>query len=339
MCAEPADCESLVDVGNLSYRVSNVTDYAVPISALLLDNDTVVSGSGAGIYAGTTDRQPWRLVIGCGARGSDYYPDCYMKEEFRSLFSPEHLWWHADSKRIVVYDNYCDLIMTLEGLGTEKAFTKIWRDSWDDSYLAYASLCGNVLLGNKWIDDEDVIALQLTDDPGNYKKLAYRAPALPKEWIASQSYRPVLNPKDSTIWVDLLWSGHLFVLDFNGRLIDSVPILAGDWIPPGKPKSRIKSRAVWREWESRWTPTTDLQYAEPGYFILQYRVGWHKLPNDSVPLFSTLVWNTDREPVELQIDHRWQLAGVQPDGRIIFGHYDVFDDSVKVILDITRINP
>ena len=118
-----------------------------------------------------------------------------------------------------------------------------------------------------------------------------------------------------------------------------IPISGTDWIPPPIPKSRIHSPAVYTDWVSRWTPTTGFQYASPGYFIRQHRIGWQKVSNDSIPLYSTLVWRADRQPVELSVDHRWQLAGVQPDGRIIFGHYDVADDSCRIVLNVTRIEP
>ena len=342
--ARLTQCESLVDIGNLSYSVGIVVDYSVPITALLLDNDTVVSGSGAGIYIGTADESQWRIVIGCRVPAPDWYPDCYRKEKAQSLISPEHLWWLPDSKQIVVYDGHCSLIMTLEGLGTKNVFAEIWRDTWDANYLHNASLCGKILLGQKWIGDENVILLQRTDDPGVHKKLSYRMPATQMEQsrsigLGAPSFRPALNPKDSTIWVEVSGSDQIIVLDMKGRLIDSVPIVADDWIPPGKPKSRISSKAVWREWVSRWTPTKTLQYAEPCYLFLQYRTGWQKFASDSIPLHSTLVWKSDRKPIKLEIDHKWQLAGVQPDGRVIFGEYDVSGDSVNISLHVTRIEP
>jgi len=157
--------------------------------------------------------------------------------------------------------------------------------------------------------------------------------------IGSTSHFPALNPHDSTIWVEISGYDSICVVDYDGDVVGMIPISAADWIPPPRPKSRIHSPAVYADWVSRWTPTTGFQYAPPGYFIRQHRIGWQSVLNDSIPLYSTLVWRADRQPVELSVDHRWQLAGVQPDGRIIFGHYDVADDSCRIGLNVTRIQP
>jgi hypothetical protein len=186
------------------------------------------------------------------------------------------------------------------------------------------------------------IDLRKVSDPDYFKRIFMvplsREAKLDSVGIYFPHCSPVLNPVDSTIWVEIYGFDYIYVLDFDGTLIDSVKIAADGWIAPGKPASRIQSQAVADEWLKRWTPQTTFNYVPPGYFIMQYRTGYMHVPGDSISLCGTAVWNADdRQPVALQVDPHWRVAGVQPDGRIIFGHYERDADAYRVVLDITRI--
>ena len=89
----------------------------------------------------------------------------------------------------------------------------------------------------------------------------------------------------------------------------------------------------------QWTPVTSIDFVPPQYFLIQYKVGYEKLGGHSVPLYSTLMLSADRHEIDAEVDRRWQVAGVQPDGRVIFGNYQLEDDKLQIVLNVTRIEP
>ncbi|MFQ5453246.1 MAG: hypothetical protein ACE5D6_03565, partial [Candidatus Zixiibacteriota bacterium] len=151
--------------------------------------------------------------------------------------------------------------------------------------------------------------------------------------------RPAYALNDSIICLSISGYNFIYQIDFSGIILDSISIYSSDFRLPQPPKSRIRSRAVWEMWLSGWTPIKSFKFVPPGYFILQYLTGWEELEADTIPLYSTLMWNTDRQPVEIEVDKHWQIAGVQPDGRIIFAHYLIESDKREIVLNVTRIVP
>jgi len=110
-----APAETLVSVDQISHAVESTFDLDVPISALLLGGDTVLCGSGAGIFIEAGANRPWRKVISSAkSEPENMWPDCYCKEKLDSLFWPEHLWRLPGSDEIIVFDSWCNLLLTLD---------------------------------------------------------------------------------------------------------------------------------------------------------------------------------------------------------------------------------
>ncbi len=334
---------ALVVVARLSYHIDSAVNLSVPVSAVQLDNNTVFSGCGAGIFVGRDGSSEWDQVMLCAPMTMDWWADCYRKKEFSAVLSPAHLWSLPGSEEIVVYDEYCGCLLRLDLTDENRAKAEVWREKRNTPYISSAALQNNLLICNHSAEGGEVLTLQRTDDPGFFEAIFKVSPSLINRLdslgTGSLTVQPAFNPHDSTIWVAVFGHDRLVALDFNGNPVTETIIATEDWVPPRPPVSRLHSKAVWNDWLSRWTPTTSFNYAPPGYFILQYRTGWTHVANDSIPLYGTAVWNTARQPVTLELDPRWQVAGVQPDGRIIFGHYECDADSCRVVLDITRIEP
>jgi len=326
----------------ISYHVDSITTLFAPVSALVVGDDSLYSGSGAGIYAKLGRGHTWQKIIKTKPDGLTWMGDCYKKEQLKRLFWPGPMWILPGSNRLMVYDCYCYLLTELEDESDSTAVARIWRHPWEASFLDGLSIQGDIVLSNGTSNEGSHIDVQKVSDP-NYFRRIFMVPLARKMKLDSvgiywPNCRPVMNPADSTIWVEIYGFEYIYIIDFKGALIDSVAIKSDGWIPPGPPVSRIKSQAVANQWRNRWTPQVNFNYAPPGYFIMQYRVGWEHIPNDSIPLYGTAVWDaSSRQPVELQIDPHWQVAGVQSDGRVIFGHYEYDADSCRVVLDITRI--
>ena len=336
--------EHLTRCGKFSYPVDSTTESYVPISAVMIGSDTVFSGSGGGLFSKRGAASEWQEVIATQPENPDWWTDCYLKERLDRMFWPGPLWVLPVTNKLLVYDSWCDVIMEIVSRPGQPAFAQIWRDPWKESYIHRPSIQGDLMLSNGDSEIGYHIDVRKVSDPHYFKRIFMvplsREAQLDSVGVFAANCSPVMNPVDSTIWVEIWGFDYIYVLEPEGTLVDSVKITADDWIPPGPPVSRIKSRAVDTEWRKRWTPQTSFNYAPPGYFLMQYRIGWQHVANDSIPLYSTAVWNADsRQPVELEVDHRWQLAGVQPDGRIIFGHYEIDADTCRVVLDITRIEP
>lgn len=271
----------------------------------------------------------------------DWWEDCYGETHFSYLYSPAKLWNLHDSDSIVIFDNHCGCFLALE-IEQNNRRAALWRNKQNKPYVFNAALQNDFLICNA-IKDKETLTVQKIDAPDFFKRIFRPPPTLTAQLdpvgADASLCIPAFNPNDSTIWININGYRYIYVLDLEGTLIDSVAITAEDWIPPAPPASRIRSMAVWKDWESRWTPTTVFRYAPPGYFILQYRTGWERARDDSIPLYSTTMWDATGAAEHLDLDHRWQLAGVHADGRLVFGHYECEDAECRVVLDIVRLVP
>ncbi|MEK7774996.1 MAG: hypothetical protein AAB305_03820, partial [Candidatus Zixiibacteriota bacterium] len=333
----PALGVTLNRVDSTSIRIDSVGSFSTGISVLLMGRDSILVGCCSGIYLLRTDSNICRQIMECAKEGPDWYPDCYKKEQFDKLFEPSRLWRQPQKGTVVLYDDYCKIMLVLENLGSAEPLAKMWKNSYDLNYGSRVNIQDNLIFSQRFFEDgTNMLTVQGVDDnkaPRNVFQIGQERMAKLEEssgFNKTPLYRAAFNPTDSTIWVNVWGSSSLYVVDFSGTVIDSLFVDSKDWIPPGQPVSRIRTRAVYNEWVSRWTPPTDFQYVEPGYFILQFRTGWQETLGDSIPLYSNVAWNVNRTREELKMDNRLQLAGMHPDGEMACAYYDTKHDSLRV---------
>jgi hypothetical protein len=332
--------ESLVKIDSRSFCINIASDLNVPISALLLGDDSVISGSGGGLWAQLNRHQPWQELIGSAPK-RQWAVDCFRRKRFSRLFVPEQVWKVSSTGDIIVYERHCGCLLRLVIHDTGNYICEMWKDPPDGTVLGSAMIQEDLLLGGCFSSDRKLMVISKADSHSGYHGIVDFPLELEKRLDSvgiNYAYcRPALNPTDRSIWIAVWGYNYMYITDMNGELMDSVEITAPDYITPAPPISRIKSKAIWNDWMSKWTPTTVFCYVPPGYFFLQYRTDWQKYDTDSIPLYSTQVWDVNRTPVVFDIDSDWQLAGVQSDGRVIFGRYARAADSLKVELIVTRI--
>ncbi len=337
-----AQAESLVVLDTRTCTVDSLPNINCPICALLLEGDTVLCGSTAGIMAQYDRNEEWEKLVDCVPSG-DWWDDCENKKEFDFVFLPARLMQIRGSDELVVFDSYCSNLLTLPLPVTHQTNLKLWWKAQDDYYIREINLQGNLLVCGIWSESDKLLLLSRTDDKKSCRTIVDFTPDLRAKLDSlgiDQAYcSPALNPHDSTIWFSIWGYSYLHIADIDGKLLDSVEITAEDYVPPGPPRSRIQSEMVHRDWLSRWTPPNEFMYVPSGYFVLQYhQLGWREtgVP-DSLSRYSLCAWTDDKQPVKLEADERWQLAGVQPDGRVIFGYYDIEGETCQIVLKIARI--
>ena len=316
------------------------------INALLLCGDTLVVGAWNGVWMQCDTTQEWRKLIGAVEAGDDWWVDCDKVKVYQHLFYPTPLWRIPNSDDIMVYDSYCDVFLRLPLDNLGEGIIRPWWDipNGDNISVYGIHVQQDLIVAGLWDEDSLLIGLGRTTKPG-FSRRIFKYPASLGQYLDSVGEnwaycRPALNPRDSTIWFSINGYRYVYIIDRKGNLLDSLEITAPDFIPPSPPASRMHSNAVYEDWASRWTPQMDFRYVPPGFFLLQYRTGWTKLtPRDSVRLLSTCAWNDRGQPVELDVDSNWGMAGVHSDGRLIFGHFEAAEDQNRIILTIKRIEP
>ncbi len=347
--------ESLELVGEVSYAIDRpeyIYDYSHgTITALLLGGDTIISASGAGLWAQFVHDQPWRKLMEgpLGCTGDTDYSEqkkwtgqlpCSVGGMLRAATTEIVLLVNEELRALSIRDGTASFVEVLDvprGRG----------NSGSDYALSSVVVAGEFLVCGRycWSEEPMMVVLQPTDrDRGSEYRRIFPVSAAVKErlhsvYIYTPSSLTTFDPQSNTIWVAIWGYEQIYVIDMEGAILDSVHIAQADYIDPGPPKSWMRTQAVRRDWRSKWTPVQGFKYVAPGYFVLQYRVGSEVMGNDTVPLYGTAVWDTDRQPVDLEVDKHWQLAGVQPDGRAIFAHHDIEGDERRIVLNITRIVP
>lgn len=337
--------ETLVEITELSHlQDSTMHSAGGRLSAILLGGDSAVFTNGAGLFVRWDSSRDWQRLVGCVSMDKQVPFSTCDSKRLESLIMPDGLVRLSGSGDVIaVHEHFCGRLYTLrfgdDGEGyLEKRSPKKSSDHYDvvvvqdDLMLCELRLTVN----NK------VLALQRTDG-SDYRRIWSYPPSLLRRLDSvgisgeSPSCYPAFNPHDSTLWLAIGGYDFIYITDMDGQIRDSVHINATDYRLPPPPKSRIKSSAVTSEWLSQWTRVTSFVYVAPGYFLLQYYIGREVHGETGVGLYSTLVWNADGEPVALDVDKHWKLAGVQPDGRIILGHYDFEDERFRVVLNVVRI--
>jgi hypothetical protein len=62
-------------------------------------------------------------------------------------------------------------------------------------------------------------------------------------------------------------------------------------------------------------------------------------PNDWAGINTKVVWDFKHNLVDLALDPLWRIAGVQPDGRIIFRASDADSTGCKEVIVVARLEP
>ncbi|MCK4461513.1 MAG: hypothetical protein KAW46_06890 [candidate division Zixibacteria bacterium] len=311
-----------------------------------IEEDLALVGVANGVYARLSPDAPWKKLLDCRQRGDNWGSDFQVAMQTSVLFYPTQFWRTPGADSFLVWDDYMIAPYSMS-LGDDQVRIK-YLESYDEAigkvYVDNVSECNGRLLGGKISVGNEIIVIMLSADMSGCRD-GYRCPMSLSDSLGRLGYGtretyPVFNPVDSSIWIAFFAYGYIYVVDMHGQLLDSIPVAGDDFRLPKPPRSRMKSKAVTREWHANFTRVESFSYAPPGYFLFQYRIGWEKLAVDSLPLFSTITWSADRKPVELDLDKRWQVAGVQPDGRVIFTRYLLEDRrAVGLILTEARIEP
>lgn len=313
------------------------------VSGVYLEGDTIFAATNAGLLAKFSSEQPWEKILDCEDRGNNWWEDYKTAKKKNALFEPRYFWRITGVDEIVVFDSYISSPYTIDLQNRNNIKARLWKDPDEKSSIKAVSIYNDLILYGISSGYHDSILAVSRTDLSDYHRVFEYPPALKKRFDsvwADPNCIPAFNPIDSTIWLAFMFYNYIYLVDMNGRLLDSVHIYASDFRVPQPPRSRMKSDAVFRDWLSKCTPVRSFRYVPTGYFLLQYRSGWRKLEADSIRLFSTLAWMSDRRPVELAVDKDWQLVGVQPDGRVIFAEYLIEDNKLKeTVLYVTRIEP
>lgn len=326
----------------------NYDPYHVRFPSKIFKSDTIVVGTIHGIWKSSLAEQLWIKLM-------NWPPDIYEYGHITDIVAqlpPQNI-YYIDSTVIFV-DPYYRNIYRLEETIDDDYAPILWRSSTIRKRKGYFTECFNnieiykneMVIGLEIIapdSDSNLVALQRIDEtPEEYYKRIFKCPeslliTLSTNGIKYPYSIPAYNPHDNTIWVAVYGYEYIYIVDTFGVLHDSVFIYGPDYVKPSPPRSRIKSKAVWKDWLSRWTPLDNFHYVQPGFFILQYRTGFRMAENDTIPIFSTLIWDQENRRVNINIDENWQLAGVHRDGRLIFAHYQVQDGKKEIRFKITRI--
>jgi hypothetical protein len=319
--------------------------YGVSYS-LRAGGDTVLFISKDGLYVRGSGDQEWQKLMEC-AQSDEQVPSSVCDSDRLTRFKyPEGLWQYKSDKgnEVLIFEGDCNRMYRLgqADIGTPFLTKCDKRTGYD--YLGNANVQSgsilNVLLGN---DTKKRIVIQRIGGDG-YRRLFQMSEKL-AEWrgsvILDHSWLgyPAINPHDSTLWLAVDGYPYVYLIDMEGTLRDSVPITNSDYRTAPLPLSRIESDAVSNEWYARWTPILFFAYVDPGFFILQYRVGWENCKEEELTTRATIVWDTNEQVVPMAIDPLWHLAGVQDDGRIIFVAPTPDSSGCTETILVTRIEP
>lgn len=311
-----------------------------------IGKDIALVGTVSGVYARLSPGAPWKKLLNCRPKGDTWWADFEIALQTSVLFYPTHFWHFSGSDSFLVWDEYMinPYTMSFADDQVRIKYLESWEEATGKVYVDNVSECNGQLLASKESAGYEMIVITMPIDMSGCRDV-YKCPkslsdSLGRLGMGTRKTFPVLDPVDSSIWIAFSAYDYIYVVNMQGQLLDSIPVTADDFRLPKPPKSRMKSKAVGREWQASFTPVQSFSYAPPGYFLFQYRIGWEKLAVDSLPLFSTIAWSADRRPVELEVDKHWQVAGVQPDGRVIFGQYVVKDkQATGIVLIEARIEP
>ncbi|HOP06306.1 MAG TPA: hypothetical protein PLF13_03350 [candidate division Zixibacteria bacterium] len=321
-------------------------------SVLLEGGDTVVVcvassrlGSGTGVWVQYDKSQPWIKVIGCRPPSNDWWADCDGKKRFEYLFLPMSTKLLPDSRELLVFDRHCGCLTTISLDKTNPGDARLWQGQSHKDYLNEVIFQDDYLLAGIYGPGQDMMVFaEKLGDRKSYRRMFPLTPSfqryLDSTGLHNPECRAAICPRDNSFWVSINGYDFILIADHEGKLVDSVHIEAPDYILPAPPLSSIGSCPVRDLWFSSWTPTATFNYVAPGYMIMQYYVQNPDSSGNDIPRYGTLVWDSERRPVKIDVDADWQLAGSHRDGRAVFVNTQ-YDEEGRwgYRLNIARIKP
>jgi len=337
--------ETLVET-DVRYRDLGAVDRGPEICALKLGGDTMIYCSSQDVFLQVAPGAPWRMLTGDALGQSElHYDYCEQGGDIEQLADMKRIWRVTDNDEIIVYDGYCSHLFAFHlRTGEKSAFTR-WRKQFDEGWPRVVNIQGRlVLCGMARFSGPRSVYLFNIGERGHEELFEYSSTLADRLDSVGLDYGqtfcfPAWSPRDSSLWIAVYGYDYIYVTDINGRVKDSVRIDTEDYKVPPQIKSRIRSTAVAIEWGLQWTQITSFQYVPSGYFLLQYHLRYDYTGGVKTSVYSTAVWDADGRPVPLPVDHRWQLASVQPDGDIIFACYRPADSGCRLELHTARIEP
>ncbi len=345
-----AQGDTLTVITEFTYQIVDLEACGIPSSAVLLGDDSIMFISGKGLFVGSGSAPSWKEVIGCVPLEESVPFSVCGNRELDRIIRPRGLWRVSgrNGDEVLVLDRFCGQFYSIRYDDDGHAFARRWRQQKGQDSFDEVNIQDNMILaGLCRFSSKKAVAIQYADKPG-YRRLFDVPAGLTRrldslQWSIGYSLGiPALNPGDSTLWLAITTYDYIYIIDLDGRLVDSLHIDAPDYLLPPPLKSRVKSNAVYFEWARQWTPISSFAYSSPGYFLLQY---YHRTITEEGTSkgffhYSTLAWDTAGRPMQIDIGSRWRLAGVHADGRVVYAHPVDPDDRDKGWrLTVVRLQP
>ena len=293
------------------------------LQALLSSEDTLIT---------LIESEPYR---------DNWWKDFEVARDENALFSPGKIWNGNNKNNLFVFDSHINSFYTVDLRDRKNIKINIWKKRIKGFSLNNPSIYNEMILYSILGSYSKLVGMSgnnLSDFQIIFECPQKLAKMLDSLW-ADHVCSPVFNPIDSTIWIAFNYYNYVYIIDFQGKLLDSVKIDSPDFKIPQPPLSRIKSNAVFQDWASKTTPVTSFNYTRSGYYILQFYSNENKIENTNIGNNLTLAWDIkSRKPVKLDVDKFWKVVGVQ-DERVIFKHCTKDGDEYKTVLYVTRIEP
>ncbi|MCK5127282.1 MAG: hypothetical protein KAR42_13590 [candidate division Zixibacteria bacterium] len=345
MCVS-VNAQSLVTIDSLVLwpdSIKHEKDVALRlgVGGVYITNETCLIAIRSGIIQKTSEDAFWSILKECQPTRGSWWDNYQSALSNGSLFWPQSIFQIHGKEEFILFDRYIHSpyrMIVSSGFNTK---TSLLKEPDSLAIINDIAVYNDHIYYAIYSSTHDTV-LCVSDIGGSNYEGIYTIPESVSSFLdlvgADNSSVIAYDLTNNTIWVGLKYFNKIYNVNKTGMLIDSIVINAIDHKVPKPPKSRIKSPAMHTDWTKSNTPLCKFDYAYPEYILLQYWTDWVKQGVDSVRLSPTLIWKTDKTPVELNIDKTWRLVQTLPDGRIIFAKYHRINGKTnKVVVYITRI--
>lgn len=342
-----ARSDTLTALTECSYRICDLDKYGSPSGAIPIGEDSLMFVSAKGVFAGSHSTQNWRRVMDATPIDEPPPYSICREEELDRVYSASGPWLVSgeNGSQALLLETFCGQLYTIESSRGGRAVATRWAEH--DGRVRFKSINvqGNTVLAGLGLSRGEKAIAILHADRRHYRKIFEYPPGLARRldsvgWVDGLSYCiPALNPNDSTLWVAIPAYDYIYIIDFEGKMLDSVYIDEPYYRVPPPIKSRVKSTAVISDWLSEWTLITTFAYASPGYFLLRYS------PNEDDPAWKdglrvrSLAWDVHGNPVSLNIGHNSWLLGVHDDGRLVLRRRTKDNGEDGFLMTVVRLQP
>jgi hypothetical protein len=338
-------CETLTVVDSMVISPQN-TDFfpdsadGFRIAGILISGDTVYAACDQGIIAKNRGEVQWRMVAGREEYMAVWGDKITAAGEY-GQYRPQKI-WKMPSGELGIFDSWliCRFYSLDPGAPPGKWLSPLTYPDEESIIERFDGGKDILLCGLYSIHHNRMIGI-MNPDLSGYRRIFDIPPRLRHDLDSmGADYYPhaAFNPNDSTFWVAFENYNILYIVDRKGDVLDSVRITHPDFVLPQPPASRIKSWAVFQDWDSKCASIYSLQFAEPGYFLLLFS-GPGKSQGDRTNRSRHLLcWNTNGKPIDLAVNPEWVIIQTQADGIIPFVAYEREGGVVKrAIIYLTRI--